>query len=271
MSNLIGLAFTSPGMAILAIDRTIYRVYYHDQTTLTDFRLFLEQQDKRIPVVFVKSIRDLAALQPIGEGIVKSYLLFEDAEVLWNIEGALLPDLKEDLVTKWEKIRITPKELNDLILSNNKPFKLTEKALKESSKMIDPITFKELLNAVENVYKEKKQDPTNLIVLACKYISKTISKKIWITSGRKPALELGVPIKVIAELEKNIETSKTSDEVWRAVYEYSTKSTDLLTLVTKYAVSKEDIEFIIEKAGITQDDTTVFQSVPGKSKRKASK
>lgn len=272
MNNLIGLAFTSPGMAFLAIDRKTYRVYYHDQATLTDFRLFLDQEDNKLPIVFVKNIRDLAELRPIGQDKVKSYVLFEDPKVLSNIEGALLPDFRKDFITEWSKITITPDQFNAFLGSNsNEDFNITENAIKASSQMVEPITFLELVRVIEDSFRELQQDPKDFSTLACKYVTKLINKKNWVASARKPALAAGVPIKTLAELEKSIETSKTSDEIWRAFYDYSTNGITLLDVLAKYSVAKDDFDFIISKLEAASGQNLEFLAAPGISKRKKAK
>lgn len=268
MNNLIGLAFTSPGMAFLAIDRKVFRVYYHDQSTLTDFRLFLDQEDTKAPIVFVKNIRDLAELRPIGEGRVKSYVLFEDPKVLSNIEGAMLPDFRKDPVTEWLKVIITPDQFNAFLKTEIGSFTITDSAINASSQMVEPITFLELVRVIEDSFRELQQDPKDFSTLACKYVTKLINKKNWVASARKPALAAGVPIKTLAELEKSIETSKTSDEIWRAFYDYSTNGINIIEVLGKYSVAKDDFEFIVNKLEAQPGQKLEFLLAPGISKRK---
>lgn len=272
MSKLIGLAFTSPGVAVLAVDRDRYRVFYHDQSTVADFRLFLQQKDDRKPVVFVKSVRDLAELEPIGAGVVESYVLFDDPSTLTLINGIQLPDVTGDATLGWTKVMVTPDTLNTLLDNGvNETFEITEQALAASGNLTKGITFKELLSAVEASYRELGKDSEEFVGLACKYVVKLINKKAWISSARKPALAAGVNVKVLAELEKAIETDKASDELWRAFYDYSTNGTELQKVLTGYAINREDLEFIVQKLNATPGQQLEFTAVPGTSRKKRTK
>jgi hypothetical protein len=273
MSKLIGLAFTSPGVAFIAIDRSKYKVYYHEQSNLTDFRLFLDKKDNREPVVFLNNVRDLIELEKIADNSVKNYVLFEDPKVLSNIEGAILPDFKQDVVLDWVKIQITQDDFNKLLEDSvyNNSFNVTDKAIISSNLNTSPITFLELVQAVKGFYIEQNKDSTDFINLACKYVTKLISKKSWVSLARKPALAAGIPIKAIAEIEKSIETSKLADEIWRAFYEYSITGTLIKDLVKKYVVTEDDIHFIITALQAEPSGNLEFTATPGSSKRKKTK
>lgn len=271
--KLIGLAFTSPGVAFIAIDRSKYRVYYHEQSNLTDFRLFLSNKDDRKPVVFVNSVRDLVDLDKVTEGRVENFVLFEDPKVLSNIEGAIIPDFKPDPVLDWVKITITQARFNELLEapSANCSFFVTDKALVSSNLNTAPITFWELLQAVESCYTDKGLDSTQFTTAACKYVTKLISKKAWVSLGRKPALAGGIPIKAIAEVEKSIETSKLADEIWRAFYEYTTTGTGIEELSVKYVVTYQDLVFITKALKAEPGVALEFTAAPGVAKRKKTK
>lgn len=271
--KLIGLAFTSPGVAFIAIDRSKYRVYYHEQSNLTDFRLFLSNKDDRKPVVFVNSVRDLVDLDKVTEGKVENFVLFEDPKVLSNIEGAVLPDFRKDPVLEWVRITITQDKFNRILEdpSESYSFLVTDKALVSSNLNTAPITFYELVQAVESCYADKGVDSTGFTMAACKYVTKLISKKAWVSLGRKPALAAGIPIKAIAEVEKSIETSKLADEIWRAFYEYTTSNVNITELSTKYVVTSQDLEFITKTLKAEPGVALDFTDIPGVSKRKRTK
>lgn len=271
--KLIGLAFTSPGVAFIAIDRSKYRVYYHEQSSLTDFRLFLSNKDDRKPVVFVNSVRDLVDLDKVTEDKVENFVLFEDPKVLFNIEGAILPDFRKDPVLDWVKITITQDYFNKLLEapSENCSFNVTDKALVSSNLNTAPITFFELVQAVEACYADKGVDSSTFTTAACKYVTKLISKKAWVSLGRKPALAAGIPIKAIAEVEKSIETSKLADEIWRAFYEYTTSNVSLSELSVKYVVTLQDLDFIVKTLKAEPGVALEFTAAPGVSKRKKTK
>lgn len=266
MAKLIGLAFTSPGVTILSIDRNKYRTFYYERNTLSDFRLFLQQEDSRLPVVLVKNVRHLQELASIDTG-VECFILFEDPKVLQNIKGAILPDFEPSVNTEWTK-KLVPPDYFNALLENKEghSFEITEKALLSSSEMSKEITFEELIKVVKNQYQDIGKEDSNFVQQACKYIVKLVNKKSWVASGRKPALADGLSVKTIAELEKFIETSKTADELWRAFYDYTTNKTEISKLVDMYKIAKQDIEFLLSNIEI--NDSLQFDAVPGASKRK---
>jgi len=269
MAKLIGLAFTSPGLAVCVIDREKYRVCYHDQSTAADFRLFLQQKDDRKPVVFVTSARVLAEIQPIGEGVVESYVLFSDPAILTEIKGIHLPDITGEAAGGWTRVTITPDQFNAMLdKEDSGTFEVTEKALTASGDLMKGITFKELVEAVEASYKELGKDSTDLVLQACRYVTKLISKKTWVSSARKPALNAGINVKVLAELEKSIETDKAAEELWRAFYDLATNGTDLQKILTNYTVTKDDIDLLVSKLNPGQGQTFEFTIVPGVAKKK---
>jgi hypothetical protein len=269
MSKLVGLAFTSPGLAVCVIDREKYRVCYHDQSTAADFRLFLQQKDDRKPVVFVTSARVLAEIQPMGEGTVESYVLFSDPAILTEIKGIHLPDITGEAAGGWTRVNITPDEFNAILDKGaTETFEVTEKALTASGDLTKGITFKELVEAVEASYRELGKDSTDMVLQACRYVTKLISKKTWVSSARKPALNAGISVKVLAELEKSIETDKAAEELWRAFYELATNGTDSQKILTNYAVTKDDIDLLVNKLKPGQGQTFDFTAVPGAAKKK---
>jgi hypothetical protein len=272
MAKLIGLAFTSPGVAVITVDREKYRVFYHDRSTASDFRIFLQQKDGRKPVVFLKSVRDLPELQKMGEGEVESFVLFEDPSVLCQIEGTKLPDVTGDATIGWTKRIVTPEEFNSLLSNDEKEtFTVTEKALAVNGELTKGITFKELIQAVTASYKELQTDSKDFVIAACKYITKQINKKAWVSSARKPALAVGVNVKVLAELEKAIETDKASEELWRAFYGFVVNSEDRAKIITSYAINQDDFEFIVANLNAVPGQQLEFTAVPGTTKKKRAK
>jgi hypothetical protein len=127
------------------------------------------------------------------------------------------------------------------------------------------------VKVVDDYFVELKQDSSEFSTWACKYVTKLINKKTWVASARKPALALGIPIKTLAELEKSIETSKTSDEIWRAFYDFSANGISIEEAINKYAVAKDDMEFIVNKLQAEPGQNLELLEVPGLSKRKKTK
>jgi hypothetical protein len=270
MTTLIGLAFTHPSLAMLAIDRKKFRLHYHDQVSITDFRLFLDQKDNRTPVAIVNNVRDLNDLKSVSKDSLKTFVLFEDPETLEQIEGAILPDFRKDPLLGWCKNTITPDDFNKLLLIDSKDdFNIKQEAFRLDKKMSRPITFSELVKSIENAYTNLGLDSKQFVELACKYITKVISKRSWVGSARKPALEAGIPIKLLAELEANIETAKSSDELWRALYDHTINNVSETEILTKYLITKEDLDLI--KKNVEVKSKNDFSMVPGEHKRKNKK
>lgn len=268
MSKVIGLAFSSPGVALLSVDRKKYKLFHYERNSLSDFRLFLSSTEDKLPVVFLTNVRQLKELKDIGKE-VECFVLFEDPKVLQNIEGAVSLDFEPSTATTWKKKLVSPEEFSAALEDKEKAdFNITDKALLSSNEMIQEMSIYELMRRIQNQYEELGKNSEEITKQACKYTIKLINKKTWVSTGRKPALADGIDIKTLAELEKFIETSKEADELWRGIHELSHKGTATAELLSKFKLKPEALEFVMSTLELKPGEPLQFDSEPGISKRK---
>lgn len=242
MANLVGLAFTSPAIAVMVIDRSKFRVHYY-QNKPGEFHSFMQEDDSRLPVVLLSSVADLQRVHHV-EGI-HSFLLSEDPRVISEIPGANMLDAEpDDKFSGFKKIMISPEELN-AALSTSGSFTMPEDPSGPIASLREDITFKELL---KSVVADRTTDP-EFIPNVCSYLAGVLPKRSWVSKVQKPGLALGIPVERMAELEKYIETSPSAEMLWRAYYEHVESGVDLESSATQFEADLKDLKYIVSKVG----------------------
>ena len=144
MASLCGLAFTSPGVVVIAIDRQEFKVHFYQTGQLAAFQLFVNSEDTRKTVILVSSVFDLKQIQDTEK--VHSFLLFEDVETMKKIQGINILDIVEgDTDTEWERINVTRTKLNAALRESQRPFVITDAAISYEQELTSEITFRDLV------------------------------------------------------------------------------------------------------------------------------
>lgn len=242
MPSLVGLAFTSPSIAVMVINRSMFRVHlYHNSPE--DLHSFLQEADDRLPVVLVDGISALKRLSSVDG--VHSFLVTDDPLALSQIEGVVLLDAESDpMFSGHKKKNITPEELNSALLSSPPSFRLpaSDSALDDLG---DDISFREVLSTVS--YDKELGD--EFLKNVCSYLVGIIHRKSWVSRVQKPALAMGVPVERLAELEKFIETTHSSEMLWRAFFSHVEASVPLQDAANQFGARIDDLEFIVSVLG----------------------
>ena len=242
MANLVGLAFTSPAIAVMVIDRTKFRVHFY-QNKPSELHSFLQEQDERLPVVLLDSVLDLQRIHQV-EGI-HSFLLSDDPRVIAEIPGAnLLDATPDDKFSGFKKIMITADDINSALLAST-AFTLPEDPASPLASLRDEISFCELL---QSVVADRKMDP-EFIPSVCSYLAGTLPKRSWVSKVQKPGLAIGIPIERMAELEKYIETAPSAEMLWRSYFDHVESGISLESVVSQFESNLKDLEFIISHVG----------------------
>lgn len=243
MTNLVGLAFTSPAIAVMVIDRVRFRIHLY-QNKPSELHAFLQEADDRLPVVLVDSAQDLIRISDV-EGI-HSFLLSEDPRVISEIGGATLLDAEPDpKYAGFRKVLIRPDDLN-AALAKSGSFSFTEAAVNAMSSLRDDVLLSEL---VQTVVTDKLLADEDLISNICLYAVGVLQKRSWVSRVQKPALAAGVSVERMAELEKFIETAPSAEMLWRAYFEHAEGGVPIKNAVSQFDASEKDLEFLISHIG----------------------
>jgi hypothetical protein len=243
MTNLVGLAFTSPAIAVMVIDRSRFRVHFY-QNKPSELHAFLQEADERLPVVLVDSAQDLMRIKDV-DGI-HSFLLSDDPRVLAEINGVTLLDAEQDpKYSGFKKVMIRPETLNAALLKTGS-FSFTQAALDAMSSLRDDVTLREL---VQSVVGDKSPMDEDFLPNICLYAVGALQKRSWISRVQKPALSAGISVERMAELEKFIETAPSAEMLWRAYFDHAEGGVSAKDAATAFEADEKDLEFLISHIG----------------------
>lgn len=233
--SLIGLAFTSPQIVVLLSDREKFRVHLY-QRRPNELHAFTEAEDDRLPVVLLTSVRDLYRVHEI-EG-VHAFVLFDDPEVLHQIEGCRVLDCSGDSTVGYSPQTMTAAEFNSL-LAESAPFNVNPQAHLVLKELAQEIQFRKLLNSYGF--------SDDFKVLACLHLIGAITQKSWVSRGQKVALTDGVPANKIAEIENFV--NGCGEGLWRAWYEVNEEGVPPEAAAAQMDANLEDLQYIISVIG----------------------
>ncbi len=243
MTNLVGLAFTSPPIAVMVIDRTRFRVHFY-QNKPSELHAFLQEADERLPVVLVDSAADLMRISDV-EG-VHSFILSEDPRVLSEINGVNLLDAEPDpKYAGFRKVMIRPETLNAALLKRGS-FSFTPQALEAMASLRDDVTLREL---VQTVVADRDLSDEDFVSNICLYAVGALQKRSWVSRVQKPALNAGISVERMAELEKFIETSPSAEMLWRAYFEHAEGGVPLKDAAAQFEADEQDLGFLVSHIG----------------------
>jgi len=240
-TGLVGVSFTTPSVIVTVLDRDKFRAHlYHTPSAL---HAFLQEEDVRLPIVILSSIRDLKKVEKV-EG-VHSFLLVEDPRALFEIEGAVVLDAEpEEKYTGYTKKMITPDELNDALWSTS-PFSFTQAAIDALGELSSDISFHELVKLVIPYDGLPAAYETDI----CMYQVRALQRRSWVARVQKPGIKAGVPVENMAEIEKYIDTSPISYLLWRAYYDHAVNGLSVEDVVSQYEVSRNDVNYLVSVLG----------------------
>jgi len=243
MAGLVGIAFTSPAIAVTVIDHDLFRVHFYRKNPGA-LHAFLQEADDRLPIVLLSSMRDLKRVEKVKG--VHAFLLAEDPRALFEVKGAnILDAVPDEKHLGYKKMDITPEDINSA-LSLPPSFEITEEALAALGSLADDISFYELVHGVTEGYKGLPDEyETNI----CMYVVRALQRRSWVARVQKPGLKAGVPVEKMAEIEKYIDTSPFSDLLWRAYYDHVENKVPLEEVVSQYEANKKDLEYVIKVLG----------------------
>lgn len=243
MTNLVGLAFTSPAIAVMVIDRSRFRVHFY-QNRPSELHAFLQEADERLPVVLVDSASDLMRIADV-EGI-HSFLLSEDPRVLSEINGVTLLDAEPDpKYSGFRKVMIRPETLNAALIKKSS-FSFTQESLDAMASLRDDVTLREM---IQTVVADKTLADEDFLSNVCLYAVGVLQKRSWVSRVQKPALAAGISVERMAELEKFIETAPSAEMLWRAYFEHAEGGVPLKDAVAQFEADEKDLEFLVSHLG----------------------
>lgn len=245
MTTLVGLAFTSPAIAVMVIDRSRFRVHFY-QNKPSELHSFLQEADERLPVVLVDSVQDLRRIVDV-EG-VHAFLLSEDPRVLSEITGITLLDAEPDpKYSGFRKIMIRPEVLNAALFKTG-TFSFTPESSEAMSALREDVTLREL---IQTVVADKEPPDSDFVANVCFYTVGLLQKRSWISRVQKPALAHGISVERMAELEKFVESAPSAEMLWRAYYDHVEKGVPIKDVVSQFEADEKDLEFVISHIGAT--------------------
>lgn len=241
MTTLVGLAFTTPAIAVMVIDRTLFRIHVW-QNRPSELHAFLQEQDDRLPIVLVDSLTDLTRISSV-EG-VHAFLLSEDPRTLFEIDGALVLDAVPDKYSGYKKVMIDSETLNSALLKRGS-FTVGSASLASVALRSD-ITLRELVHSVASSASLDDDFVSNV----CLYVVGLLQRRSWVSRVQKPALAAGVQVERLAELEKFIESSPPAEMLWRAYFDHAEAGVPLADVVSAFDAEAKDLDFIIANIGV---------------------
>lgn len=245
MTTLVGLAFTSPSIAVMVIERSVFRVHYY-QGKPDELHAFLQEQDKRKPIVVLTAVNELWRLRDVKK--IHGFLLCEDPEILFKINGCNVLDAVSDTeYGGYKQQKIRPEQLNAALVPAG-TFQVDEAVLGTLRRLSSDISLRELYQTVTT----GKDPDSDFRANVCWYLVGAMQKKSWVSRVQKVALSAGVPVDKIAELERFIETAPSAEMLWRAYYDHAENGVPFEDAVAQFEADAEDLQFIVDAIGVTK-------------------
>lgn len=249
--NLCGLAFTSPGVIVIAIDRKEFKVHLFKTGQLAQLQLFVNSEDTRKTIILVSSVFDLKQIQDIKN--IHSFILFEDIEVMKKIQGINILDIVND-GTEWKRVTVTSTKLNAALREIGNSFTITEESISYEQELTSEITFRHLISDVVKKLESAKNKELvdNFVEYACKYTVGLVAKRSWTTKVRKPLLATkGISVETLVELEKWFATD-FAKTLGKSYYKMAEEGLSLDEATKKLKPNLEDLKYIINLIGMQQ-------------------
>jgi len=257
--NLLGLAYTVPSVAVLSVNRDLFRVFLYEPGAISSLKLFLQAGDARKPVVLVKSINELKGiLQSDADMTSVVVILFETHKVLSLISGIYILDV--DVDGEFQYVRHSDLHIT-LSSEDYRPVDIKE-ALNNNKTITGDISFRELVAVIEKYYDDNDVKSNDFAKHACSYLVGLINKKSWVELVRKPALSAGVTVESLAELEKFIDTSKPADLLWHSFYMFTQQNMTLAAVTDTHNIDQYDFDFLCKHLNAEQGTRYDFVAPP---------
>lgn len=244
MTSLIGLAFTSPQLAVMVCDREKFRVLFY-QNRPSDLHAFIGSSDTRLPVVIVKSVRDLQRIKEV-EGI-HSILLFDEPEAMECIKGIKILDAEADEFLPGYRKKLLPQEKLNAVLLEKGSFSVDPSMRSSLSSFSSDIRFRSLLKSVIGT----TTVPEDFVENVCLYLVGCMTKKSWVSKCQRKGLSSGISVEKMAELEKYIEF--TSEPLWRAWYDVNEKGVSTKDASAQFEADLRDLNYLVKVLGKRED------------------
>lgn len=262
----IALAWASPEIVILDIDRSKYRpIVVRDANSRKEIELALAAQDPRGLVPIVDSVGTFARIAdlPVAGFIVTDTLL-----ALGQVQGAMILDQepgRTDPAIKRVRIEDIHAVLDGTVPSQ--PFSVPHTLVKVSTELAKKITLRELMAKVLKKSGEEIVTP-EFVLKTCERIAGRIHKSTWVARVRKPAQAAGIDVQVLGELERFIEDSSVSEGLWKGFYALVESNKDIAEVEKAHDVRADDLYYLREILGSDPLGPDGYVTSPTKTKKR---
>lgn len=258
----IALAWTSPEIVIIDIDRDKYRPFIaRDQKCRKELELFLQSEDDRPVVVLVEGVHTLARVSDLK---AKSFILFDTITAIRGVHGAVCLD--QGPTDDPDPRRFTIHQLHDAIETVVEDFTVSKDAVRVSATLASKITLREICDKIKR--KGGSSVAEDFVSRTCDRIVGRITKAGWVSRVRKPALAAGMDTQLIAEMERFVEDSSVSEGLWRGFYDLVELNVPVQDVESRYDVRGADLHYLTEILGSQPIGAESYASNPVKTKRR---
>jgi hypothetical protein len=260
----IALAWTSPEIVVIDLDRDRYRAaIIRDAKSRRDLELFTEAEDPRDVVALVDGVSVLARVADVPG--VKAFIVFDTVSSLRGITGAHLLDQepgRDDCAIR----RIHMDDIHRMIAQDSTPFSVPKGVLTVSAELASKITLRELFTKIQRKGGAVVTD--EFLARTCDRLVGRISKTTWVGKVRKPALAAGLDTQILAELERFVEDSSTSEGLWRGFFDLVERNEPMEEVEKRYDVRRDDLEYLVSVLGSEPAGEDAYASSPKKTKKR---
>ncbi len=263
-SPCIALAWASPELVILDIDRVKYRpVIVRDASSRKELELALAAQDSRGLVAIVDGV---GALARIADLPLAGFIVHDTLMALGQVQGAVLLDQEPGRTDPAIK-RIRIEDIHAVLEQPSVGFSVPHTLVKVSAELAKKITLRELMAKIL-----KKSGPEivnqDFILKTCERIVGRSHKSTWVAKVRKPAQAAGIDVQVLAELERFIEDSSVSEGLWKGFYALVEQTKDVAEVEKAHDVRTDDLYYLREVLGGDPIGAEGYVTSPSKTKHR---
>jgi len=248
MSELLGVAFSSPAVVPLLVDNEKFMVHAYDGAK-DHYRDYLAVRESRKKIVLVPNVKRLVQAQELDpEQRVDVYMLFDRVELLSCIPGCLIVDGEPDTAnpSMWhiKTDKIKKEELNTLLDTTavqntgfNVPIDIYKKTSLLEPSLVDFIS--QVTASIENIG-DGYEDSFKYDTLS--WVCGAMNTKEWIALHKESLTTQGANEDLALDLYRYCAEGSAAKSLWKAFHAMQKKGVTLEDAATKYQAHAGDLQ-----------------------------
>jgi len=283
MSQLLGVAFSSPAVVPLLIDNTHFLVHTYSGRKGA-FKDYLAVQEDRDKVVLVPTVRKLVQAHELDEDQdVRVFMLFDRADILSQISGCTIIDSvpNEADPGAWTVApeKVTRERLNEILTeatTKDVAFTIPTDVAQQAA-LLEPSLFDFIGQILRSIPKEplpkdeSEEEEADDFIYDPEEFAKVFTRdtaawvcginhaRLWIIRHKKRTIKLGADEELVLDLYRFCNEGTAAQNLWKA-YHAALGGLTLEEAIEKYEAHPGDLKRCVEMFPLEEERT--YKRVP---------